>query len=70
MKVLDKEFYSVMEQFEKSVIKEVYGKRILRDTTKFFGVANNFYTDGFINSLFIMFMSGYSFGKIIEAEGK
>lgn len=57
-----KEFYDLMAQFERDLIKlPVYTSAKPEREKTVNGHA--YYTNGEINSLFIAYMAGYSFGK-------
>jgi len=61
-----KEFYELMEQFEKDVKKVMYGHKIERVSKEEKVPADVFYQDGYVNTLFMMYMYGYQSGKYIE----
>ena len=66
MKVNDHEFYILREQFEKNVKELIYGHkmdRVSKDDKVPVGI---FYNDGYVNTLFHVYMHGYSFGKCVE----
>lgn len=67
MKVGDKEFYELMEQFEKNMKDLTYGHEVIRDKTDIKGV---WYEDGHVNTLFNTYMHGYEYAKsIARLEG-
>jgi hypothetical protein len=63
MKTGDKEFYELMNQFEKNMNDITYGHEVTRDKT---GIKGVWYTDGHVNTLFNAYMLGYGFGKLAE----
>jgi hypothetical protein len=58
-----KEFYEVMEQFERNMKDITYGHEIIRDKS---GIKGIWYTDGYVNTLFNTYMHGYQLGKLAE----
>lgn len=66
MQVGTKEFYDLMNQFEKDLKNmNVYGCRIQREPLKMGEKNVYFYTDGRVNGLFEAYMFGYSNAKCI-----
>jgi len=63
-----KEFYELMNMFERETKQLMYGHRVERYTReeKEHIPANQFYTDGFVNDMFQAFMSGYQYRKALE----
>jgi hypothetical protein len=61
-----KEFYELMEQFEKNMKNITYGHNVIRDTS---GIKGVWYTDGHVNTIFDAYMHGYEYGKLTERLG-
>lgn len=59
MNLFDKEFYDLIEMFE----KEYKGNRLDKEDKKYWA-KNIFYQDGLVNNLFLAYRKGYTFGKI------
>ena len=70
MKLGSKQFYEVMDQFEKNLeSSNVYGHRVERVKPKLReGYKGQFYHDGTINQLFKFFMSGFEFAKFLARQ--
>ena len=64
-----KEFYELMDQFEKDVKKITYGHKVEREQANEKLPVNIFYQDGYINTLFLAYMRGYVNGKWTERMG-
>jgi hypothetical protein len=64
-----KEFYDLMNAFEKSKHIHGYGRRLERETDKALWVKQVYYQNGSINELFIAFMNGYSLAKSMAHQG-
>ena len=65
MKNNTKEFYEIMQQFEKDV-KSIYirkGSQGLKKEDKENWDRQNYYCDGEVNNCFKLYIMGYSFGK-------
>lgn len=60
MKAYDKEFYSIMEQFDKDIGECVYITSLEKEKEK---IKGQYYTNGKTNEIFKAYMWGYSFGK-------
>lgn len=63
-----KEFYELMDQFEKDVKKIIYGHKIKRENIKDVP-AGVFYTDGYVNTMFQSYMHGYQNAKCLARIG-
>jgi len=61
-----KEFYDVMEQFEKYAKQNVKmgSMGLKKEQTENWG-KKWYYCDGFANEAFKIFLAGYSFGKVV-----
>ena len=70
MRYGDKEFYEVMQSFEKDTI--IYGHHLDRVTAaERVQIPNNqFYHDGYVNTIFNEFLRGYSLGRLIERQSE
>nr|DAL98120.1 MAG TPA: hypothetical protein [Caudoviricetes sp.] len=66
MKRGTKEFYEVMEQFEKDIPKFAYIPAKFERAAK--GVTTHFYEDGKTNELFKAYMLGYEAAKCVYAD--
>lgn len=60
-----KEFYELMEVFEKISKGLFYGHRVERENIKEVP-AGQFYTDGHVNEMFQAFLHGYQYHKSIS----
>jgi len=61
-----KEFYELMDQFEKNVKEITYGHKVERASKNENLPKSIFYNDGYINELFHAYMLGYQNGKLTE----
>ena len=61
-----KEFYELREHFEKDVKTGMYGHTVEREKKDAKVPVDVFYTDGYVNQLFLSYMRGYSLGKCVE----
>lgn len=70
MIVGSKEFYNIMDQFEKDMPVHIYGHKFDRaPLSKGNGYINGqFYNDGYINNLFKAYQSGYSLKRCIDIQ--
>lgn len=59
-----KEFYELMEMFEKISKNLFYGHIVERENLKN-SPTGYFYTDGYVNGMFHAFMEGYQYHKSI-----
>ena len=60
-----KEFYELMDFFEKSGLKTVYTGAEIKREPKELWPKKQYYTNGKVNDFFKMFLAGYQLGKII-----
>ena len=60
-----KEFYELMDKFEKDSKNLFYGHRVERYERDEKVPTSEFYTDGFVNQMFHAYMTGYQFHKCI-----
>jgi hypothetical protein len=60
-----KEFYELMEIFEKISKDLFYGHKVARENIKEVP-AGHFYTDGYVNDMFQAFLHGYQYHKSIS----
>lgn len=58
-----KEFHDLRGQFEKDVQTYIYGHKIEREGKQ----SKNFYTDGYVDMLFRLYMQGYVYRKYIDS---
>lgn len=63
LKFGSKEFYEVLEQFERDAKHLFYGKRLDREKDKSSWERGFIYENGETNELFKLFIAGYSYGK-------
>jgi hypothetical protein len=62
-----KEFYEMMDFFERDAAKRLfYGHEVKRYARDEKVPADQFYTDGFVNQMFLAFMAGYSLHESIS----
>ena len=61
-----KEFYEIMDQFEKEAKRLFYGHKIDRVVKNDRIPQDQFYDDGFVNNMFQAFLSGYQYHKCIS----
>ena len=61
-----KEFYEIMDQFEKEAKTLFYGHKIERVGKQEKVPAGIFYNDGYVNEMFKAFISGYQFHKNVS----
>lgn len=67
MKTGDKEFYELMNQFERNMKELTYGHEVIRDNA---GIKGVWYTDGYVNTMFNTYMYGYEYAKsVARLEG-
>lgn len=66
MKLLDREFCEIMDQFEKDI--KIYGHKIEREDTETIKRCKVYYKDGFVNDMFKAYILGYSNHKNESVE--
>ncbi len=64
-----KEFYDLMERFEKDVRNLCHSKVVKREPVSDNIPKSVFYTDGIVNELFRAYMMGYAYSKAIHKDG-
>jgi hypothetical protein len=69
MKKGDKEFYELMEQFEKDINKLGHGQNCRLDRTGGKVPEGIFYDDGYTNAIFHAYMMGYENAKCLARMG-
>ena len=65
MKKGDKEFYELINQFEKDMTQLIYGHDLDRVSNEDRVPAGIFYNDGYVNTLFHSYMLGYEYSKCL-----
>jgi hypothetical protein len=63
-----KEFYELLESFEKAVKGSLYLPSNFAKEGKGFWKIGVYYQDGHLNEAFKTYMHGYAFGKVIGRE--
>jgi hypothetical protein len=67
MTVGSKEFFDIMNQFEKDVQKITYGHSFDRaPLSKEEYIKGSFYNDGYVNTLFEAYLLGYAFKRYVD----
>jgi hypothetical protein len=61
-----REFYQIQEQFEKDIKSVIYGHEIERVGRDEKVPSSVFYNDGYVNTLFQVYMLGHGNGKLTE----
>ena len=69
MKKGDKEFCELMEQFEKNIKELIYGHEMDRVSKEDKVPSGIFYNDGYINTMFHVYMMGYENAKCLTRLG-
>lgn len=62
-----KELYDLLTQFEREAKKLFYGHKVER-TDRADHIHGQFFHDGEVNRMFVVFMTGYQFGKFVARQ--